>query len=68
MHKESDLYQRFLAERDEILRHKWLESEKLGRDIGFEKALTDWVINHRGAWLEEYNKLRNHTPDNWIHY
>ncbi len=40
----------YLAERDEILRHKWLESEKAGRDIGFEQALVDWVRNHREAW------------------
>jgi hypothetical protein len=33
--KRSSLYREFLAEREEILRHKWLESEKVGRDIGF---------------------------------
>ena len=36
--KNSVLYKEFLAEREEILRHKWLESEKAGHDIGFEKA------------------------------
>ena len=41
--KNSSLYQEFLAERDEILRHKWLESEKTGTDIGFERALLDWI-------------------------
>ena len=48
--ERSDLYQEFLAERDEILRHKWLESEKLGHDIGFERALLDWIRHHRDAW------------------
>jgi len=43
-------YAEFLAERDEILRHKWIESEKAGRDIGFEQALVDWIRNHRDAW------------------
>ena len=28
--KRSTLYQEFLAEREEILRHKWIESEKKG--------------------------------------
>jgi hypothetical protein len=46
----SSLYQEFLAERDEILRHKWLESEKAGRDIGFERALLDWILNYREGW------------------
>ena len=34
--KNSVLYKEFLAEREEILRHKWIESEKAGYDIGFE--------------------------------
>jgi hypothetical protein len=48
--KNSVLYKEFLAERDEILRHKWIESEKTGRDIGFEKALLDWIIKYRSNW------------------
>jgi hypothetical protein len=48
--ERSDLYQEFLAERDEILRHKWLESEKAGHDIGFDRALLDWIRHHRDAW------------------
>lgn len=48
--KNSSLYQEFLAEREEILRHKWIESEKLGYDIGFERALLDWIRNHRDKW------------------
>lgn len=48
--QKSALYQEFLAEREEILRHKWIESEKAGHDIGFEKALLDWIVKHRAAW------------------
>jgi len=48
--KRSSLYREFQAEREEILRHKWIESEKAGRDIGFEQALTDWIIKHRSKW------------------
>lgn len=48
--KESLLYKEFLAEREEILRHKWIESEKAGHDIGFEKALLDWILKHRSSW------------------
>jgi len=46
----SALYREFLAEREEILRHKWLESEKAGYDIGFERALLDWIMKHRTNW------------------
>lgn len=48
--RHSTLYQEFLAEREEILRHKWLESERLGYDIGFERALLDWIRKHRDDW------------------
>ena len=50
--RNSALYQEFLAEREEILKHKWLESEKAGHDVGFEKALLDWIVNHRATWRE----------------
>ena len=52
--KNSTLYQDFLAERDEILRHKWIESEKAGHDIGFDRALTDWMVRHRSGWRRWY--------------
>ena len=48
--KNSSLYREFQAEREEILRHKWIESEKAGYDIGFEQALTDWIVKHRANW------------------
>ena len=56
--KNSSLYREFQAEREEILRHKWYESEKAGYDIGFERALTDWIIKHRAKW----RKARLQTP------
>lgn len=48
--RNSNLYREFLAEKEEILKHKWIESEKAGRDIGFEQALTDWILKHRSKW------------------
>jgi hypothetical protein len=60
MFQKSALYQEFLAEREEILRHKWIESEKIGQDIGFEKALLDWIVKHRAAW----RALRQTKPAN----
>jgi hypothetical protein len=54
--KESALYKEFLAERAEILKHKWIESEKAGKDIGFERALLDWIMKHRSNWRERRRK------------
>ena len=48
--KNSSLYREFQAEREEILKHKWIESEKAGYDIGFDQALTDWIVQHRSKW------------------
>lgn len=46
----SALYKEFLKEREEILRNKWYMSEKEGRDVGFERALLNWVSNYRSEW------------------
>jgi hypothetical protein len=57
--KNSSLYREFLAEREEILKHKWIESEKVGHDIGFERALTDWIIKHRSSWRKNRQSSSN---------
>ena len=46
----SSLYKEYRAELDEILKHKWIESEKAGKDIGWDRALLDWIMNHKAAW------------------
>ena len=49
-YRHSSLYKDFLEEREEILRNKWYMSERAGQDVGFERALMDWVINYRNGW------------------
>jgi hypothetical protein len=56
--RNSTLYREFQAEREEILRHKWIESEKAGYDIGFERALTDWILKHRSKWRRSRQSQR----------
>ncbi len=34
----------------EIRKHKWLESQKAGREIGFATAAVDWVKNYGEQW------------------
>lgn len=50
------LYGKYAKMREELLRYKWIESEKAGYDIGIEKALTDWLLKHRKNWLEHIEK------------
>lgn len=52
------LYQEYRAEREEILKHKWIESEKAGHDIGFDRALADWTLYYRAGWREERRRQR----------
>jgi hypothetical protein len=58
--KNSSLYREFMAEREEILKHKWIESEKAGCDIGFERALTDWIVRHRSKWRKARHAATGH--------
>ncbi len=42
----------------EINRHKWLESEIAGYDIGFQAAADDWLKNHAAAWVSYHLKSK----------
>jgi len=42
--------------REEIMKHKWYESEKSGYDIGFAKALIDWAMKYKTAWIKSRKK------------
>jgi hypothetical protein len=46
----TNLYRYFTAMREEILKHKWYESERAGRDVGFEYALVNWTMRFRNIW------------------
>ncbi len=46
---------------DEIHRHLWLESEKAGYDIGFDKAKEDWLKNYAKAWLDYHLPQEQHS-------
>lgn len=38
---------------EEIKKHKWLESEKAGSDIGGNKAALDWIHKHYESWKKD---------------
>lgn len=46
-------------ERIEVLKHKWLESEKAGYDIGMETAKKSWKRTHAKKWKASRRKLLN---------
>ncbi len=44
------------AEQIEISKHKWLESEKVGYDIGIEMAQETWEKYHAKDWRKSKRK------------
>jgi hypothetical protein len=34
-------------------KYKWIESEKVGRDIGWERASREWMQNHFPNWKRD---------------
>ncbi len=38
------------AQREEIEKYRWIESEKVGEDIGWERAAVEWRRKHIAAW------------------
>ena len=46
---------------EEINRHRWIESEKAGYDIGFETAATDWLEKFSAAWMQYHMPPRETT-------
>jgi hypothetical protein len=59
----SSLYREFQAEREEVLKYKWIESEKAGYDIGYEAALTGWVVKHRSEWRKARKMGQGYSPE-----
>jgi len=53
---DSSFYKEFLAMKEEILKHKWYESERVGYDIGFSRALIDWTIKFKSTFLKQRKK------------
>lgn len=41
----------------EIERHKWIESEKAGRDLGLD-AVIDWIMKYADAFSEHFLQER----------
>lgn len=40
-------------QREEMLRHKWIESEKAHRDLGMD-AIFDWIRKYAAQWRDMY--------------
>jgi|GEM_PF-759329 len=46
----------------EIERHKWIESEKAGRDLGMD-AVIDWILKYADVFSDRYLTEIEKLPD-----
>lgn len=51
--KQTSLYKEYLALKEEVFKHKWYESERAGKDVGFSRALIDWTVKFKTKWMRE---------------
>jgi hypothetical protein len=42
------------AQKEEMLRHKWIESEKAGHDLG-DSVMVQWTREHGAGWRYNFN-------------
>jgi uncharacterized protein YjaZ len=54
-HKKMTQSEILRKELEEILKHKWIESEKAGYDLG-DKAVWDWVEKYAHEFREYWQK------------
>ena len=48
--KQDPLVEMTRSQLEEIKKYKWIESEKAGRDIGWERAQREWIQRHFPGW------------------
>ena len=47
---QSELWEFFLKQRDQILKYKLIQSRNAGYDIGMQRAIRDWLQKKRDLW------------------
>lgn len=47
--RQARLQEELDAQRSEIQRHKWIESERAGQDLG-QMAVQDWIVRYAAEW------------------
>lgn len=47
--RQARLQEEMDQQRNEIQKHKWIESERAGRDLG-QSAVQDWIVRYAAEW------------------
>lgn len=56
--RHSSFYKHLQHEHTEIQKLKWIESEKVGYDIGYNKAVHIWIRFHKYDWVKYYKNKK----------
>lgn len=56
LYDKSLYYRHVVDETNEINKHKWIESEAAGEDIGKDKARWSWISHHKNKWHSHWIK------------
>ena len=51
--KKTLIYKDFLALKEEVIKHKWYESERAGHDVGWTQALMNWTMKFKSKWIRD---------------
>lgn len=51
--KKTLIYKDFLALKEEVIKHKWYESERAGYDVGWTQALMNWTMKFKSKWIRD---------------
>ena len=68
---KEDLVKKLMQDRrviEEINRHLWIESEKAGHDIGFDKAAEDWIKRFSKAWMDYHMPQKKFSASQILAY
>jgi hypothetical protein len=50
---QSELWEFFLKQLDQILKDKWIQSRNAGYDIGMQRAIRDWLQKNQDLWAAD---------------
>jgi hypothetical protein len=53
---ENPLAEMVRSQQEEVKKYKWIESEKAGRDIGWERAAQEWAQKHFHNWKRSWRE------------
>ena len=60
--KQNPLAELLRAQREEIEKYRWIESEKAGEDIGWERAAVEWKNKYLAAWRRSVQERGGEHP------